>query len=153
MLCPIQDTWCSPPIPNDGSVVGVIFAEVSVKRVPVGSEVGLENVQQAIAIIVTCGHAHTCLFAAVFVVGDARLRAYLLKELSGNIVVVKIWRGIAGYVDVGPAVVVKIRNQRAETVATLRPGDMNLVRDIGEISAAVVLIQRYGFRRQSARPA
>src|SRR5258708_17345195 len=56
---------------SDGSVVGVICADISVKSVRVVSEGGLETVQQAIAIIVTCGHSHPYLFAAVFVAADS----------------------------------------------------------------------------------
>ena len=115
-------------------------------------KVSLENIQKAVAIEVACRHTHSCLFAAVFVVGDAGLPGDLLKALAGQVVIVQVWRGIAGHVDIGPPVIVKIRDQCGETVAALRPGNMHLVGDVGEISVAVVLIQRYRFRRQSAGP-
>src|SRR5258708_29236957 len=103
-------------------------------------------------IEVACGKSHSCLFGAIFVVGNARLRTYLLKALAGQVVIVQIWRGIEGHVDIGPTVIVKIGDQCGETVAALRSGDVNLVGDISEISVAIVLIQRYRFRRQSAGP-
>src|SRR5260370_28706250 len=138
---------------SNGRVVEVISAQISVQSVRVVRKVSLENIQQPVMIEVACRHAHSCLFAAVFVVGDARLRAYLLKTLATEVVAVQVWRGIAGHIDVRPSVVVTVGNHRSETVTSLRSGDMNLVRNIREVSVAIVLIQGHRFRRQSTRPA
>src|ERR1700720_2581785 len=98
-------------------------------------------------IEIASSDAHSCLFAAIFVVGDARLRADLLEALAREVVVVQIWRGITRYVDVRPPVIVEIRDQRGESVATLGTGQVSLIRDVSEVSVAVVLIKRYAFRR------
>src|SRR5438552_15046005 len=137
---------------RNGGVVEVISTQISVQSVRVVCKVSLENIQKAVAIEVACRHTHSCLLAAVFVVRYASLPGDLLNALACQVVVVQVWRGIAGHVDIGPPVIVKIRDQCGETVAALRPGNMHLVGDVGEISVAVVLIQRYRFRRQSAGP-
>src|ERR1700739_1115917 len=99
------------------------------------------------------GHSHPRLFAAVLVISDSRLRAYLLKTLAAEVVVIQVGRRIACYIDVGPAIVVKICDQRSEAIASFCPADMYLAGNVFEISMPIILIERIRFGRQSARSA
>ena len=80
---------------------------------------GLEDVQVAVGIEVADGQAHAGLLLPVLAEGDAGLEA-LLGE--GAVVVVaeqQAGRGVAGDVDVGPAVAVEIGGGDGEGVAGL----------------------------------
>src|SRR5262249_43746790 len=52
-----------------------------------------------------------------------------------------------------PAVIVEVRNQRAERVAAGDARDSGFLRDIGESAIAIVVVERVGSRRQPSRAA
>ena len=61
--------------------------------------------------------------------------------------------GITCYIDIRPAIIVEVRDQRSEAVIILGGGDMHWSRDIGEVTVPVILIEGDGFCRQTARAA
>ena len=61
--------------------------------------------------------------------------------------------GIAGHVDVRPAIVVEIRGHHGEAEAAVRFADAGCGGDIGESAVAVVVIERVAPVAQAARPA
>jgi tetratricopeptide (TPR) repeat protein len=135
---------------SDGGVGKVVVPLVVVEGGGVVRKVGLENIEAPVMAEVGCGRAHPGLFAPLLVIGHASRHADLLKTFSLQIMEVKAGRGIAGYVDIGPTIVVEIGNQRSETVIILVRRDVHVVRDIGKVAVSVVLIQRDRFPGQTS---
>ena len=63
--------------------------------------------QQAVAVVVADGDAHASLRLAVGRVGDARLGGYILERAVLLVLIKGGCSGVVGYVDIGPAVVVR----------------------------------------------
>src|ERR1700740_2042059 len=61
--------------------------------------------------------------------------------------------GITRHIDIRPAIIVEVRDQRSEAVIILGGGDMHESRDIVEVTVPVILIEGDGFSRQTSRPA
>src|SRR5439155_18327408 len=102
-----------------GRQCGVDEIPISGARVKAGGvvrEVGFEDVEPAVGVVVAGGSAHAGLFLAVFVVGATGLHGNVGE---GAILVVaeqKTGCGITGDIDIGPAVVVEITGQRGERI-------------------------------------
>ena len=60
--------------------------------------------------------------------------------------------GVAGDVDIGPAIAVEISSDRGEAIARLHRGDAGFFADIGEGAVAVVVIEKAGFLRKPVGP-
>ena len=90
---------------------------VVIKVAGIIGEVGFEDVEPAIAIVVGDGDAHSGLFLTVLAVGDAGHDGNIGE---GPIVVVaeeNAWLGIARNIDVGPAIVIEVGGNRGDRVA------------------------------------
>src|SRR5260370_41255469 len=85
-------------------------------------EIGLDNVEASVAIVVDGIGSHAGLLAASVVEGDAGLDGNFCE--SSVVVVVKeqAGSGIAGDVDVGPAVVVEVERGGAAAGVGTGPG-------------------------------
>jgi len=93
----------------------VPFALVAVEVRDVAVEVGLEDVEPPVAVVVGGGHAHAGLLEPVFVIGEAGLDAALREAPVAVVSEVEAGRRIAGHVNV--------RQPRfsKSPVSTLRP--------------------------------
>ncbi len=91
-----------------GVVVEVAVAEIEVEGVGVAGEVGLDDVEEAVAIEVADGDAHACLGLAVGGVGDAGLDGDIFEGAVLLVLVERGGGGVVGDVDVGPAIVVEV---------------------------------------------
>ena len=90
------------------TVVEVPLSVVAVEDVRVVGEVGLEDVDVAVEIVVADAQAHARLFHAVLAQRHAALERFL-AERAVVLVAEEPARGrVAGDVDVGPAVVVVV---------------------------------------------
>ena len=98
-------------------------------------------------------HSHAGLFAPLVVIGDTGQPANLFEALSLEIVEVEARRGIARDVDVRPAIVVEIPNQRSEAVVVLGRRDVHPIRDIGKVPVPIILIEGDRLARQASRTA
>ncbi len=100
--------------------VGVVFkgavAEVEVEGVGVAGEVGLDDVEQAVAVEVADGDAHAGLRLAVGRVGDAGFDGQVFEGAVLLVLIEGGGGGVVGDVDVGPAVVVEIGDDDGEAV-------------------------------------
>src|SRR5581483_4870774 len=106
------------------------IAIVVIERGAVVGEVGFEDIEAAIAIVVGHGRAHACLLASVFVEGGA---CDYRNVGESSIVVVAIEnarRAVAGDVDVRPAVVIEIKRRDAEGIMSSSLLDARLLADI-----------------------
>ncbi len=116
-------------------------AKVLIERVRVAGEVGLHDVEQAIAVVVTDGNAHAGLRLAVRGVGDAGLNGLVFEGAILLVLVVGCRRRVVGDIDVGPAIVVEIRYRNAEAVGADGVPHAGLLGDIGKGAVAVVVVQ------------
>src|SRR5205085_7848202 len=104
-------------------------------------KVGLENVQPPVPIIVADRGSHACLFTAVFVESSTRGHRHV-GECAIVVVVVENARGaVAGDVDVGPAIVVKVECRNAEGVVPVGLVNVRLDGDVLESAVAGIVIQ------------
>ena len=132
----------------EGSVAVVV---VQVARV-VG-EVGLEDVEPAIAVVVGYGNTHASLLMAVVVVGAAGH----YRDVGECAVVIVLeqdaWLRIDSDINVGPAVVVEVVGDRGDGIARTGLQNARLLRDIGEGAVSVVVIKDVRIARKPARAA
>src|ERR1043166_1528524 len=124
-----------------GRIFKKIAAEIAIKAGRIAGEVGLDNVELAIAVVIACRHAHAGLRLAIGAVRRAGFNRNV-REGAVSIVPVQRRRGrIIGHVNVGPAIVVEIRHEHTETVGPGRFPDPGLFGDVGESAVTVVVEQ------------
>ncbi len=128
-------------------------AEVEVERVCVSGEVGLDEVEQAVAVEVADRNAHARLGFAVGRESDARFDGDVFEGPVFLILVIRSSGGVVGDVDVGPAVIVKIGDRDAEAIGADGVEDAGLFRYVGEGSIAVVVVEDVLAALQAGRPA
>src|SRR4051794_14898096 len=107
----------------------------------------------AIEIVVADADAHAGLLLAVFAEGDAAHHSFFAE---GAIVIVheeEARRGIAGDVNVGPAVLVKVGGDNGHAVAAALGSDSGGGADIGEGAVSIVAIKGMDAAREPARAA
>src|ERR1700721_2492878 len=91
------------------------LAVVLVKHAGVVGEMRFQNPERAVQLVVAHADAHPGLLGAIFAQRAAALQSFFGE---GSVVAIpekQTGRGIAGDVDVGPAVVIKIRRYRGES--------------------------------------
>ena len=91
-----------------GAVVEGAVAEIHEEGVGIAGEIGLHNVEHAVAVVVADGNAHAGLRLAVGRVGHARLDGLILEGAVFLVHVVGGGGRVVGHVDIGPAVVVQV---------------------------------------------
>ena len=114
---------------------------------------GLEDVQVSIEIEVANPQAHARLLLAVLVHRDSANQGVLGERAVPIVLEVEAWRGIAGNIDVGPTVVVKVRGNGRHPVRPASRFNPSLGAYVGEMALTVVAIQVAASRRQAARAA
>ena len=130
--------------------------------------VRLHDVQPAIAVIIPNGNAHTALHAAVLIHRTADLPAHFLEASVAFVVIEAARNGIAGYVNVRPAVIVEIGSCNPESVGAgwnpliahkkrlrrpARHGNARLQRHVLECSIPTIAIQDVSSAAHALRPA
>src|SRR5580698_3828742 len=137
----------------DGRVGKVVGPVVAVKSMRVIGKVGLENIESPTVSKVGRRHPHSSLLAPFVVIGYSGLHANLFETLTLEVVKIKARRGIAGNIDIGPAIVVEIVDQRRKAVIVLGRRDVHAIRDIGKVAVSVILVKRDRLSRQTPRTA
>ena len=128
------------------------FPVVFVKHAGVVGEMGLENSERAVRFVISDAKPHAGLLGAILAEGDAALQAFFGERAVVAIAEVKAGGGIAGHVDVRPAVVIKIGCGHGESIGAARV-DTGSFADVGEAAVAVVVKQPAAARGKSARAA
>ena len=136
-----------------GAVVEVEAAEVLVEGFGVSGEVGLDDVEEAVAIEVSDGDAHAGLGLAIGRVGDAGFDGHILECAVLLVLVEGGGGGVVGDVDVGPAVVVEVGDADAESIGADGVEDAGFFADVGEGAVSVVVIEDVFAALQAGRPA
>jgi hypothetical protein len=83
--------------------VGIADVAIEIRRV--AFEIGFEDIESAIEIIVANGDAHSALFLTVFAVRNAADRAFLAECTVVIVHEQQAWGGVASKIDVRPSVV------------------------------------------------
>src|ERR1035441_9366122 len=125
----------------DGYVAEIALPVVAVEHVGVAAKMGLEDIQVAVRVEVSRGQAHARLFLSVLAERQAGFQALLGERAVTIVVEQQAGRGIAGHVDIGPAVAVEIGRRRGEGIARLHGGDAGLTAHVGEGAVAVVVAE------------
>src|SRR5208283_1203460 len=126
------------------------LAEVAVEVGDVAGEIGLDDVEPAVVIVIGGRGAHAGLLMAVLVIGDAG-QGPALGE--GAVVIVaeqQAGGGVGSHEDVGPAGVSEIAGEDGESGGA-GGAEAGGAGDFGKVAVAVVVIQRDGFGRQAHR--
>src|ERR1700722_2596972 len=98
-------------------VVKKILPAIPIERGGIVAEISLDDVLPSAVSVVVGGSAHAGLHGAVAIERHASQAAHVGKSAVMIIVVEKIRGGIAGDVDIGPAILVEIGGERSEAVA------------------------------------
>ncbi len=88
---------------------------IEIRRV--AFEIGFEDIEPAVEIIVANGDAHSGLFLTVFAVRNAADCAFLAECTVVIVHEQEAWGGVASKIDVRPSVVVEVASDGSEPVA------------------------------------
>ena len=124
-----------------GAVVEVEAAEVLIEGGGVSGEVGLDDVEEAVAVEVSDGHAHAGLGLAVGRVGDAGFDGDVFEGAVLLVLVEGGGGGVVGDVDVGPAVVVEVGDADTEAIGADGVEDAGFFADVGKGAISVVVVE------------
>ena len=116
-------------------------------------EVGLENVEPAVAVVVGHGHAHAGLLVAIFAVGATRDDGNIGERSVVIVVEQDAGLRVHRHINIRPAIVIEIIGDRGNRIARAGLENAGFLRDIGKRSVAVVVIKNVGVAGQSARAA
>ena len=117
------------------------LAESSVGIVPVQRggivrEVGLEDIEPAVAIEVTDGRAHSGLLASIFVEGRACAHRHIGKRAVLVVVIKDARRAVTRNINVGPSVSIVIERRDAEAVMPVCLLDLRSRSDVLEVAVS-----------------
>ena len=115
---------------RSGEVVEVSLAVIVIKAVGVLGEVGFEQIEMTVEIIVANADAHSGLLHAVIAEGYAAEHAFFPKRSVMVVHEEQTWGGIARHKDVCPAVFVEIGSDYGHPVALGCAGDPGLLADV-----------------------
>ena len=90
-----------------------------VKRIVFVGEVGDEDVELAVVIVIAGGHAHASLLAAILVYRSARAKSDLFKRAVAFVPVMKVRRRIVCDKDIDQTIVIEIAGEDAEPVVSV----------------------------------
>ena len=102
-------------------VFKLLFPDCDTAPAVSSAEVGLENVEAAVKVVIA-DRRHPCRPApAVLVQCDAAVQMPSSRELSVGLSLEQARGGIAGHVDLGPAVVIEVRRDGGQPVGPRWP--------------------------------
>src|SRR5262245_36787377 len=137
---PAEEARIDADAGGEGHVVeaqaGRLHAKVAVERRGVAGEVGLEDVEQPVAVVIADAHAHSGLRLSVTAVSRARLDADVGERPVFVVVVERGGGRIVSDINVGPGVVVEIRRDDSESVRAVGLQNARLVRNVRERDVA-----------------
>src|SRR5439155_8595542 len=124
-----------------GGVLEIRADQIVVERRGVSREIGFDQIEIAVEIVIRGGDAHAGLWLAVGAesaagldgdVGEGAVLFVLIKRASG---------GIVGHVNVGPAVIIEIGGEHAEAKSAIGFQDAGFFADVGERAVTVIVIE------------
>ena len=143
----------TPTFARPRHLIEISLAVVAVEPAGISDEMGLEQVQMPIEVVVANADAHAGLLHAIVAERNAAHHAFFAKRAVMIVHEQQARGGIAGHEDVGPAIFVEIGGDHGHSVALGGSGDAGLFGHVGECAIAVVAIERMPSRGQSPRTA
>src|SRR5713226_6473839 len=134
---------------GEGNIRKDSFTVIAVQGRRVIGEVGLKNIQPSVAVVIGDGCSHARLLAAIFVecypshhrnIGESSIVIVVIKDA---------WGTIAGYVDIRPAIIVKVEGGNAEGIVSTGLVYVSLGGNIREGPVTAILIQNILRARQT----
>ena len=139
---------------SDGLVGEEKLAEIAVQRSRgLVDEVGADDIDLSVIVVIGRGQAHSALFLSILSIGHAGGDSHVGEGAVMIVAVKDARRGVAGDVDVGPAVVVEIGRSRAETVVKSSQTDARRGGHIPESAIPFVVEQVVDAGGEAARSA
>src|SRR5579883_864428 len=129
------------------------LAVVAVEHGQIVLEVGLENVEVTVGVVVADAQPHARLQFAVLAQRDAAFETAFGERAVAVVAEQQAGGKVAGHVEVAPAVAIEIGRGGGERVARLHRQDAGFFADIGKGSVAVIAVQPAGILRHSGRMA
>ena len=129
------------------------LAQACVEAMGVVREVGLQHIQNAVAIEVGHRKAHAGLLHAVGIQGQTALDAFLGKRPVVIVMEEQRRRGITSQVDIRPPVVIKVGCNGRESKGRTRLPDSGFLRNILERPIPAIAIQKLAAGTETARTA
>ena len=138
---------------RDSRILEQALAEIAIERRNVVGEMGLREIEPAVAVVVADSDAHPRLRAAVLAVGRSALDRDVGKRAVAIVSVEDGRRRIRRDVDVGPAVIGQIGADCGHRVTSGHARDARALGDVREPAVAVVVIEEVRISGQSLRSA
>ncbi len=116
-------------------------------------EICLDDVEPAVAIVIDGIGAHAGLLAASVIEGDPGFDGSFSEGAVVVVVKQQVGRGIAGNIDVGPAVVVEVAGERSEAIVGVGLRDAGRLANVGKSAIPVIVVELTVRSLQAARTA
>jgi len=124
-----------------GDIIEIGLSVVVVENARVVGEMGFEEVQVAVEVIITDADAHASLLVAIVAEGHATENAFFAERAVVIVHEQQAGSGIASDVDIRPAILVEIGGDHGHAVALGKSGDAGLLADVSEAAITIVAIQ------------
>ena len=134
-----------------GQVVEELTLHIAIEDRRIVAEVGEEEVEVAVTVIISHGDAHIGLLLAVAI---HRHPGFHGAFREGPIMIVaeqQVGRGVAGHEQVGPGVVVVVKRHRRQTVASAGLQQAGFFGDVRKGAVAIVVVERANLFLQPQR--
>ena len=150
---PAEVLRVEPESRGKGFIVEGAVAIVVVERGGIVGEIGFEQIEFAVTVVVGNGRAHAGLLAPVVVESGAGDDGNVAERAVVIVVVKNAGRAVARDINVRPAVVVVIKSGNAERVVPVGLIDAGFGGDIFESAVAKIVIKDIFRPRQATRAA
>src|SRR5713226_725531 len=117
---------------GEGNIRKDSFTVIAVKGRRVIREIGLKNIQPSVAVVIRDGSSHARLLAPIFVEGYSCHHRNIGESAIAIVVIKNTWGTIAGYINIWPAIIVKVEGGNAEGIVSTGLVDMSLGGNIHE---------------------
>src|SRR4051794_5130607 len=142
-----------PQAGADRRVAKLALAVVEIHHRSVVREMRLHDMELPVQPQVADRHPHTGLHHPVLAQGDAALDRLFAERAIVIVAEQQARRGVAGDVNVRPALVVEIRSHYRQSIAAFDLADAASLRDVGEDAFPVIPIKAVLAVREAARAA
>src|SRR5260370_39656951 len=133
---------------GEGNIRKDSFTVIAVQGRRVIGEVGLKNIQPSVAVVIRDGCSHACLLAPIFVERYSSHHGNIGKGSIAIVVIENAWSTVAGYVDIRPAIIVKVECGNTERIVSIGLVYVSFGGNIREGSVTAIFIQNILRARQ-----
>src|SRR5580704_3696676 len=134
-------------------VLEVARALIVVERRGVTGEIGLHQIQVSIQIVIRRGNPHPGLRLAVRAQGTPGFDGDVFERSILLVVIESAGSRVIGHVDIGPAVIIKIGSEHAQSISPVRAKDSSGLGNVGKRAVAVVVVKNIFPALQTRRTA